>query len=274
MRRYLTTRALDELRHQLATRDEAVIRSVSELRYLSGHQLDRLHYGGEGEASARAARRALARLTRLDMLTRLERRVGGVRAGSAGFVYSLGLAGQAVAMKRGWLSPRRRRRAPSPGTPFLAHTLQVAELHVRLREAERTGRVELLALSAEPACWRRYGGIGAHAGFTLKPDSYVRLGVGEFEDSYFIEVDMGTEGSGAIRRKTSDYLGYYRSGQEQTEHGVFPKVVWAVPDEARAGYLAGVIARLPKDSRRLFDVVPFTALIDRLSAPEGGQNQS
>lgn len=273
MTRYLTTRALDELHRQLTARDEALIRSVAELRYVSAHQLARLHFDGTAsKASARAARRALSRLTGLDVLTRMSRRVGGVRSGSAGFVYSLGLAGQAVAMERGWLSPQRRRRSPTPGSPFLMHTLQVSELHVQLREAARAGRFELLALSAEPACWRRHGGIGAQAGFILKPDSYARLGVGEFEDSYFIEVDMGSEGSGAIRRKLDDYLAYYRSGLEQAERGVFPKTVWTAPDERRAAAIQAVIARLPKDSRRLFDVVPFTALIDLLAPQEDNQH--
>jgi hypothetical protein len=61
----------------------------------------------------------------------------------------------------------------------------------------RSRTVELLELSAEPACWRKYGGIGAQP-TTLKPDSYARLGVGTYEDSYFIEIDMGTEGSRAL----------------------------------------------------------------------------
>jgi hypothetical protein len=74
MSRHLTPRRLRQLGAQLTTRDEAVIRSVTELRYLTGSQLTRLHFNGHAgeQASARAARRALLRLTRLDMLTRLD----------------------------------------------------------------------------------------------------------------------------------------------------------------------------------------------------------
>jgi hypothetical protein len=175
-------------------------------------------------------------------------------------------------MERGWLRSQRRRRPQAPGGLFLAHTLEVAELHVRLREAERAGRLELLALSAEPACWRRHGGIGAHGGSTLKPDSYLRVGVGDYEDSYFIEVDLGSEGGGAISRKLGDYLAYFDSGLEQAEHGVFPKTLWTAPDAGRTAAIEAVIARLPKDRRRLFDVVPFTAVIGRLAPEESSQN--
>ena len=78
---------LDE---QLSPRDLAVIAGVASLRYLTARQLERWHYRGPTPlARARAARRGLERLTELRYLARLERRIGGVRAGSAGSVYTL-----------------------------------------------------------------------------------------------------------------------------------------------------------------------------------------
>jgi hypothetical protein len=208
----------------------------------------------DGPASApRIARRALQRLAELDVLERLPRVVGGVRAGSAGYVYRLGLAGQRVALDAGWFPDRRRRRARVPGTLFLDHALAVAELHVRLVEGGRAGGFELFELRAEPACWRSYDGIGAQR-LILKPDSYLRIGVGEWEDSYFIEVDRGTEGSRAIARQLRAYTAYYRAGVEQAERGVFPKVLWLVPGERRAEAIRGCIGGLTAAERELFSV--------------------
>lgn len=265
MTRYLTAQVMDDLASRLMPRDLAVLKSVSDLRFVTGLQLARMHFAGEGDGAsrARAARRALLRLVRLDCLVRLPRVVGGVRAGSAGFTYCLGLAGQRLAMNFGWLRVGRGRRSRSPGLAFLDHCLQVAELHTRLVEADRAHRLELLELSAEPACWRQLRRIGSRQ--ILKPDSFVRVGVGEWEFSYFIEVDRGTEGSRTIDRKLQDYLAYEASGAEQREYGVFPKVLWTVPDSARAGVIAVEIEQLAGRGRELFGVSLFDGVVNDLT---------
>ncbi|MGB7588303.1 MAG: replication-relaxation family protein, partial [Solirubrobacterales bacterium] len=170
---------------------------------------------------------------------------------SKSFVYLLAPAGQRLAMERGWLPRLRTRRPLVPGTLFVAHALQVAELHNLLIEADRSGRIELLELVSEPACWRSWGNS------TLKPDSYVRLGIGEFEDSYFIEVDMGTEGSWALERKLRQYVEYQATGQEQAERGVFPKVLWTAPDGQRVAAIEDCVQRLPCSAWELFMVACF-----------------
>src|SRR4029077_2182347 len=159
--RYRSATAYRELVSQLSERDLRVLRQVSELRFVSGAQLTRLCFSDAADATAkaRAARRALLRLVRLGALARLPRPIGGVRAGSAGFVYHLGRGGQRLAIARGWQPERRVRRSLTPGTLFLRHTLQVAELHTRLVEGDRARRFELLELSSEPACWRPDAGL-------------------------------------------------------------------------------------------------------------------
>lgn len=265
--RYLTAAGLRDLAARMSERDIAILRRVSDLRFASGGQLARLHFADASDpaANARAARRALLRLTRLDCLERLPRRVGGVRSGSAGFVYRLGLAGQRLAEELSWQPKRRRRRSQVPGTLFLSHALQVAELHTLLTEADRSRRLELLELSAEPVCWRSYGRVGTQRADTLKPDSYLRLGAGEYEDSYFIEVDMGTEGSRALDGQLSRYLAYETSGREQHGRGVFPRTLWLAPTRQRANAIQGCIDRLPSAARGLFDVVLFTDLLDAIT---------
>lgn len=116
-RHYVTAARLERVDARLTDHDRAVLHSVSDLGFVSGDQLARMHFAGrdDADAAARAARRALVRLVRLDCLARLPRRVGGERAGSAGFVYRLGLAGQRLAAAHGWQPERRGRRSHVPG---------------------------------------------------------------------------------------------------------------------------------------------------------------
>jgi hypothetical protein len=59
----------------------------------------------------------------------LDRQIGGIRAGSSGYVYSLGAVGHRL------LHPdRTRRRLHEVRDGFLQHTLAIAELYVSLRQ--------------------------------------------------------------------------------------------------------------------------------------------
>lgn len=258
-RRYMTRAVLTELEANLTGRGLAILKRVSDLRFVSGSQLACLHFADSPDpaVNARVARRALLLLTRQDLLARLPRPVGGVRSGSAGFVYYLGSGGQRLAIHRGWQPERHGRRSSTPGTLFVRHALQVSELHTRLVEADRSGRVELLELASEPSCWRSYDGPAGQRQ-SLKPDSYVRLGIGDYEDSYFIEVDRGTEGSRALERQLQLYLDYFGSSTEQAERGVFPRVLWLAPDEQRVAAIESSVQRLPTQARELFCIARFS----------------
>lgn len=259
--RYLTRARLRELAESLSERDFAVLWELCALRFASGSQLARLCFArADRTADLRAARRALLRLTRLNALNRLSRPVGGLHGGSASFVYYLGLTGQRLAMERGWLPQGRPRRPSVPGRLFVRHALAVAELHTRLVEAERAGHFELLQREAEPHCWRNMSGA------VLKPDSFIRLGTGDYELVFFIEIDRGTEGSRTIERQLERYLAYHRSGREQERHGVFPKVLWLATDAERAGVIAELAARQPDPAAELFAAVEFDDALDALTA--------
>ena len=259
---YRTARRLRELDARLSQRDRAILVRVSELRFVTGAQLARLHFDG---IPPRTVREALRRLVRLGLLERLPRVVGGVRAGSSGYVYRLGPSGQRLAVSRGWQLAGGKWRAYTPGTLFVAHALQVTELHTLLVEANRAGRIELLELAAEPACHRHFGGLGSQR--VLKPDSFLRFGLGDYEWSWFIEVDRGTEGSRALTTKLRQYVEYQASGTEQADHDVFPKVLWTAPDEARVGAIRSGVEQLPAAGRELFGVTLFKDAIDTLISP-------
>jgi hypothetical protein len=198
----------------------------------------------------------MKRLTDLKLVVRLGRRVGGIRAGSTGHVYGLSGLGQAIVAAEA-LSLKSRRRVWETSPSHTDHLLAVADVYIAATEAERRGEVELLEFQAEPPCWRRFAGVGGQA-ITLKPDAFVRIGIGDVEVSAFVEVDLATESTPTLLRKSQVYIQYWRSGVEQHQHDVFPRVLWATPAARRVAQIEQTLRRLPADARPLFQV----ALLD------------
>jgi hypothetical protein len=249
---------LERIVQQLTASDREVLELVADLRLCSGAQLERMvWWQGEPDNRGRAARRALKRLTDWRVLDRLPRAIGGVRAGSQGFVYGIGPVGRRLLAADG----DGVRRLVAPGARHVDHTLAVAELVTELHEADRAGRLELLAAEAEPKCWRRFSGpIGAR--LILKPDLHVRIGVGSYEDRWFVEVDRATEASATITGKGRQYLAHYKSGAEQAAAGVYPRVLWSVPDDHRAEVIADA---LPRGTGHLFAICRHDQVVGRLA---------
>jgi hypothetical protein len=237
-----TKRVLAALSAELSARDKAVLHSVAAHRFLTTNQLERMHFTDHATplAAARICRRVLQRLHQQRILHRLERRIGGVHAGSTGFVWSIGVAGDRLLQQETGAGVRRRQHEPS--TTFLKHTLAVAEAHVQLTEASRDRRFDLIAVDLEPACWRTLPGS---AGSTqrLRPDLYVVTGKGDYEDCWFVEIDCGTESLPRLLRKCAAYEQYRRSGREQASLGTFPLVVWVLSSAVRLQKLQAEIAR-------------------------------
>lgn len=93
---------------RISDRDYQILRSIAEHRFLTTHQIHALHFADHTTTSGgRIARRTLARLRSLGLTDILERRIGGVRAGSAGLVHHLTDAGYR-------LTDGRRRRTQNP----------------------------------------------------------------------------------------------------------------------------------------------------------------
>ena len=84
-------------------RDLAVLHQVAELRLVSVRQIQRVHFPvashGNLGAATRASQRVLKRLTAERLLQRLDRQIGGVRAGSSGFVDGARTGRAAVAVR-------------------------------------------------------------------------------------------------------------------------------------------------------------------------------
>jgi hypothetical protein len=243
------------------------------LRFVSGGQLARLHFAdGTPVGRQRRAQSTLRRLTDDGYLARLPRRIGGVGSGSERFVYQLGYRGQRE------VRPDRRARTPEDsGWLFVEHALAIAELFVELREAERSGQCAALRVQTEPAVWRHYVGSSGRL-LVLKPDLGVHLAADGSSLVWFVEVDRATESLKRIRTKANQYLDYWRSGREQERrenHGVFPRVLWSVPDDKRAQALHRTLEQLPGPASEMFTVTTAEttarALLGQPTNEEGGE---
>jgi protein involved in plasmid replication-relaxation len=268
--RRLTSVDLLALGAGLSARERMLLKTVARLRLASHAQLAALLTLGATTGSpisaARGARRVLARLTEASVLARLDRRVGGVRAGSAGYVYYLGPAGQRLVAYWQGRGLTRGRFRPEPGGRYVRHRLAVSELYVQAQVAAADGQCELLGFDVEPDCWRSWvDGFGGHG--WLKPDAFVRLGLGAYEDSFFIEVDLASESRTVVARKARAYFDYFQTGAEQHARGVFPRVLWLTTTAARRAVLLDACARLPAEAWQLFTV----ALLDAALEVMGGQ---
>lgn len=249
---------------RLSERDLAVLESLRAHRLMTTGHIRRLHFvhghATIGAASG-AAMRVLGRLEGHGLLARLSRRIGGVRAGSSGIVWQLGSTGERLLRTMHGLP--KRRRYVEPSTAFTEHTLAVTELAIQVRELADAGQLEVLSLQTEPSCWRSFlGPLGTRE--WLKPDLYVITANGEFEDHWFLEADLATEHPPVVVRKARVYQRYAATGAHQGRHGLFPAVVWVVPDAARQRALETALAGergLQPDLFRVTTTSEVTALV-------------
>ena len=258
----VTSRRLHRLRLGLTERDWLIISTLARVRAATSAQLIALHLS---DVHLRRAQRKLTGLVHKRILARLPRTVGGPRAGSSGHVYALDVAGQRLAELA---ADGRARRPWRLGAAFLAHTLAVTDVYVRLVQAGRSGSLRVLQFAAEPASWRSFHGPGGGR-VTLKPDAYAVLLVDGYEDHWFLEVDLATEAAPTIAGKCGVYRSYWQSGTEQARLGLFPRVLWLAPDERRADVLRRVVRRQPDAAQSLFDVAVFETAVARLRQGAG-----
>ena len=259
---YVTAAGTAALVDRLSDRDRRILLDLARVRVLSGQQLTRLHFAELApESRDRTRRRVLARLADWQLVVTLERTVGGARAGSAGHIYSLGVAGQRALPfliarsdeeHETYMDARPARRSRTPSTPgmlFIAHALAIAELYVKLREHERAHDLVLAHFGAEPATWCPDG-----QGGVMKPDAYVRVQTDGVEDSWWIEADRATESLPALRRQLLAYVDFVRRGA-LGPGGIVPRVLVTVPHDRRLAAVRDLVAALPTPGAELIAVV-------------------
>ena len=252
--RRISKRQLLEIDSRLGERDRQLLAAVQQYRYLMTGQIGRLLFTDAANLSSglRAASRNLKKLNELGLISSLSRRIGGVRAGSGSFIWHLTHAGERLLrLHDNRAFPVRRHCEPSPF--FLAHTLAVAEIAIKFTEICREHEPQITALQLEPECWRAYSSAGVS--LSLKPDLYAATTTEEYEDRYFIEVDLDTESPAKIIEKCQKYHAYYRSGLEQEESEMFPLTVWIVPSDSRKEKLIRHLKKAFDKQAKLFAII-------------------
>lgn len=260
---YTTLIATEQLVASLSDRDRSILVDVARLRVLTGDHLTRLHFHDLAPDSRdRTRRRVMAWLVEHRLVATLGRTVGGPRAGSAAHTYALGVAGQHALPLLGAMDAEADRiigrpRTPwTPGQMFLAHTLAISTLYCMLRERERVGELTLAQFTAEPASWHPDG----KGGF-IKPDAYVRVQHGDFEDVWWVEVDRATESIPTIKKKLITYLDFARAGGVGPD-GIMPRVLITVPHGSRLAAVRDLVARLPSPATELIATVLHDRAVD------------
>lgn len=236
-------RALDL---QLSERDQQILSSLERFRLLNTRHIRRLHFADHKSdlAAARATARVMQRLEVLGVVSSLERRIGGVRKGSASYVWQLTATGERLL--RATRGEAGRRRFLEPGLTFVNHTLAVNDIAVGLLEASRAAKgFAVDHLITEPKNWRSY--LGPHGETRwLKPHLYVVTvhedDEGEYEEHAFLEMDLGTEHLPRIQTKCRAYVAYQATGAYQAACGLFPAVVWLSPNPARRAALRAAVS--------------------------------
>lgn len=238
--RRITTARLAALVDQLSDRDHAILADLERTHVLTGAHLQRLRFDHISQSScARDRRRVLDRLVQLGLVSTLERRIGGVRAGSAGHVYTLTPAGRRyLALRRDQALPPRSRRFHTPSAPFLDHALAVSDIYVALVEASRHHEFRVPTFDTEPTCWQPTG-----TGRDLKPDAYTVLAAPGYKDCWWLEIDRATESLPKITRKCRPYLDYLTHGGTGPD-GVPPRILFTTPDATRSDAMKKVITTL------------------------------
>lgn len=273
---------MTRLADRLSERDWQILTTVRAFKYLTTRQLARQHFGLSEPAGVipRNANHALARLRELGLLENLQRRIGGVRAGSGGHIWQITDRANRLVAEHLHEPRSSRVRTIEPGTTFLDHTLAIAEVVITLQEATRAGDVEIRHIELEPASWRSYLGSGGEKKL-LKPDLAATSVAGGFEDLWFWEVDRATEAPNRVARKCLQYQEYRHTDREQNKQGLFPAVVWVVPHQRRLEQLRTRLISEPAVDDRLFTVITPDQLseLTRLGAADfnkqhGGQEGS
>lgn len=229
----LSRKQLLEIETRLSARDHAVLQAIRKYRFLTSDQIGRLYVTdcSTKASQTRNQNLLLKRLSDHGLIRPLARRVGGSGGGSSVQVWSLTAAGYRL-LTLNDPGEHARKRFAEPSALFLRHILAVAECAVQLTDICRGSEdLTLEAIETEPACWRRFPDSGNVC--FLKPDLFAITTYEDYEDRWFIEMDLGTEPVSQVVEKCNAYLRYYYSGVEQRDTGMFPLVAWIVPDEAR-----------------------------------------
>ena len=245
-------RQLSQIADQLDTIDRQLLTLLATHHYATTGQLAQIVNTTGRWATLRSAlrqtTRRLGRHRRLGLVEHLQRRIGGVRAGSTGYVWYLREPGWRLAAPQ----QATRHRHSEPSRTFLAHTLAVTEARLVIERAAHAAGGHLSLLRTEPDCWRSWSGLGG-ARHWLRPDleAITTTKDGE-QDHWLLEVDLATENPARLLTKCHQYQAHLDTGAQQAQDGYYPQVVWLLNDPQRAAHLDTQIRADPRLTPGLF----------------------
>jgi len=247
-------------------RDARVLMSIAEFRLLSTVQIQALHFAAHAspQASVRAVWTVLRRLEERHLIRRVSRQRRFPQGGSTPITWALDAAGERLTRLLAGDPDAPRRRNLVPHGDEYHHTLTVAETYVNLVRAHRAGQVELIEAHGEPAAWRKHPGQLGRA-VTLKPDLVLITQTPGYRDHWFVEIDLGNQPTPRLIRKCNSYEDYRASGIEQRRLGLFPRVLWVLPDERGATRLRRAIAAERRLKPAMFVVTTPAHLIEAVT---------
>ena len=233
---------------------------VAAHRFATTTQLARLtalEYASPASA-LRQTQRHLASLAQQRLLTSLERRVGGWQGGSAVTIWAPTTRGhRLVAADEGDEEVSRRQRPREVSTTFLDHLLAITEVRTSIEEAVRQEADTEATVALEPDCWRTALSPSGQPQL-LRPDLAVTITSPAYEDRYLVEVDRATENPGRV---IATCWRYQEHQAQASDDGVFPLVVWLVPNDRRRHRLERAIAHSTGLLRELFRVIRLDQLL-------------
>lgn len=269
--RRLGCRQLETIAEQLDPTDYRLLNLLGTHRYATTRQLSDINCITNVYANARSAlRQTTRRLNRhhaLGLIDHLARRIGGVRAGSTGYIWYLREPGHRLTTPD---QPRRYRHS-EPSRTFLAHTLAITEARLVIERAAHDVGGHLSVLRTEPDCWRQWLLPGGGRRW-LKPDlEAITTTATDDEDHWLFEIDLDTENPARLLTKCHDYQDHLNTGTEQASAGYYPQVVWIMNNPRRAARLTEQIAANHTFTPGLFKIVGSEIELKKLI--QGGLEQ-
>lgn len=267
-----------DLRASLSPRDLLVLTLANDHKFLKTRQLQALAFTNHasGLSAARSARRVLQRLDRDRLLTALPRRVGGMFGGADDSIWHLTPTGyRLLQLASGDADEGLPLRIREPSERTIKHCLAVVDARIAIEQTAReSGELVVARVITEPGCWRTYTGpLGTTE--ILKPDLELVTRTaddhGQYEDRWFMEIDLSTEHPPTVVRQCQQYETYRRTGQEQERIGVFPLVVWVVRTTGRVERLSRAVRAAHRLDSELFRVITCEQLPRLVSSGEGGE---
>ena len=137
--------------------------------------------------------------------------------------------------------------------------MAITEVRTSIEESVRQQTDTETAVALEPDCWRTALSPSGQVQ-VLRPDLAVTVTSPSYEDRYLIEVDRATENPGRVIATCWRYQEHQAASSQASDDGVFPLVVWLVPNDRRRHRLERAIAHSSGLLRELFRVIRLDQL--------------